>query len=867
MREKNCKCWKYIVVFCVPVICMLIYMLKYQCYPFGDNTILIGDADVQYYPFMKMLLDKLKNGESLFWDWNSGMGSDFYSNFFYYLSSPFNIIALLIGLVDLKLGISIVLIIQWALCGVTMLYYLENTKVVSRNKKESTGGINIIFALAYAMCDFMLVYQHNYIWLISLIMAPIAMLGVEKIIYESKYRLYFFSMIVVFVTNFYFAWFICILSVLWYIDQSDSGWRNFIKKSWKYIGTSVISACISAVVLIPCYYMVLHGNGSWTGLSVDDFGIFGNIGNFFQSMFWAHFVDSRGINPTIYAEINYCGIYVLALCFIFFLNTNGICRKKKIKRFIELIVMSICLNSYYASYVLHGFAIPRGSANRYAFIFVILLIITARDGLLYLKNIRWRDIIITIMLATVMVLIVILFNNNMQNLYCYLGSILLFTYIILCMVFLKRKSITKRSFIINIVILAFVEIISNFFISTTTSYKKTVDDMINARQWESAYQSINLENLERKTTYVNNTMYLKYSTTNMFSSAINKDLIKMYDKLGLFYQRHGRVYAYRHTTPVTAALFNVRYVLSDNSVYYGGYSKKEGTDNNEVDILENDNIIGLGYMVSDEIEKWNMDSDDPLEVQNNYTRDVLGVDDVFRKAQIEKINIETNGCNIININGLECSYVTEGNNEQWISYMYSVTDKMDMYVYVYSSGAITTNVFVDGKLIEESSCTCPKEVLHIGEVRSGQNVKIKVNINTKQGKKNTVNLGIYQYDDEIMQKCVSEMKRNIYHIDDVKSRGVVGTVNVDEDGELYTSIPYYKGFSVYVDGKKEKVNCIGGVCGVRLTAGTHIVEFKYFPYGLKSGIFVSALSVVLVVFYKIKMKRRSDKKITPQPTP
>ena len=79
----------YVLAFCVPVIGLLVHMLIGKCYPFGDNSILLGDAKDQYLSFFKELYDRLKNGQSLLFSWNGGMGYDFYCNMMYYLMSPF----------------------------------------------------------------------------------------------------------------------------------------------------------------------------------------------------------------------------------------------------------------------------------------------------------------------------------------------------------------------------------------------------------------------------------------------------------------------------------------------------------------------------------------------------------------------------------------------------------------------------------------------------------------------------------------------------------------------------------------------------------------------------------------------------------
>lgn len=56
----------YVLAFCVPVIGLLVHMLIGKCYPFGDNSILLGDAKDQYLSFFKELYDRLKTASHCF---------------------------------------------------------------------------------------------------------------------------------------------------------------------------------------------------------------------------------------------------------------------------------------------------------------------------------------------------------------------------------------------------------------------------------------------------------------------------------------------------------------------------------------------------------------------------------------------------------------------------------------------------------------------------------------------------------------------------------------------------------------------------------------------------------------------------------
>ena len=76
-------------------------------------------------------------------------------------------------------------------------------------------------------------------------------------------------------------------------------------------------------------------------------------------------------------------------------------------------------------------------------------------------------------------------------------------------------------------------------------------------------------------------------------------------------------------------------------------------------------------------------------------------------------------------------------------------------------------------------------------------------------------------------------------------------------GIMYTSIPYYKGWKAYVDGEQADIIKIGNaLCGVKLSSGSHTVEFKYFPYGFKLGLIISMIGIFVAGGIEFYNKRK-----------
>ena len=105
------------------------------------------------------------------------------------------------------------------------------------------------------------------------------------------------------------------------------------------------------------------------------------------------------------------------------------------------------------------------------------MIVTAKDSLIAIKDSQNIHSIIWGIVGFCVIIFGIFFNDNTQNLICYMGSILLFLYITTCFVLHDRKSIGKKALFVNIIIIGFVELTSNFFLGNVNTYSYSVEDI------------------------------------------------------------------------------------------------------------------------------------------------------------------------------------------------------------------------------------------------------------------------------------------------------------------------------------------------------------------------------------------------------
>ena len=71
-KIRSRKIVKYGMAFLIPIICIVIHMMMTDCYPFGKNTILLGDSNTQYYAFFCGIIRQDKTGKINFFQLGHG---------------------------------------------------------------------------------------------------------------------------------------------------------------------------------------------------------------------------------------------------------------------------------------------------------------------------------------------------------------------------------------------------------------------------------------------------------------------------------------------------------------------------------------------------------------------------------------------------------------------------------------------------------------------------------------------------------------------------------------------------------------------------------------------------------------------------
>ncbi len=192
------------------LVMVIIYIAHRNTLIVGGLTVLRMDLYHQYGPLYAEVYDRIMNGDSLVYSWTSGLGASFLGNLFNYCSSPFAIFMLICGHKNMPEAIALMIMAKAVLASTSFTYYVNKSN--NCVKKES-----VAFGLFYAFSGYFVAYSWNIMWFDAVAVFPLVMLGIERIINKNKPGLYIAMMTYTMISNYYMAYMICILSVIYFI--------------------------------------------------------------------------------------------------------------------------------------------------------------------------------------------------------------------------------------------------------------------------------------------------------------------------------------------------------------------------------------------------------------------------------------------------------------------------------------------------------------------------------------------------------------------------------------------------------------------------------------------------------------------------
>ncbi len=873
-----------VVAFLAPIIILIIIYATREIFPFGDQMYLRSDMYHQYAPFLKLFQNTIKHGGSLDYTWNIGLGSNFLSTYAYYLASPINWLVGLLPSNYIPEIMSGFIMLKSGLMSSFMTYYLIRKfnrnaaggeviasdvameQGIEKPKKRIVQGtpndyIAACFGIFYAMSGYMAAYSWNVMWLDCLCILPIMMLGLERLVKERKCLLYTICFAIAVLSNYYIAIMLCIYSLLYfiYLLVAERGQR-ILETIGRYLLYSFIGGCIGAVIFLPAL-MTLFGTASADSSFPENLNAYYNLLEMFaHGTMNAKVTMLEGYVPNIY-----CGIAIFALIPLYWLNRTI----PVMQRAGKTILMAIMIFSFtfnVPAFIWHGFHFPNSLPSRQSFIYIFLVLTMGYEAFLRIRKITVREIIICfgVAIAAVFALQALYNSEEYPMSVAYVSAAFLIVYGVVALLLNRKKYLVRCAAVAILVIICVAEMVINtdetgYGTTSRVSYtedNRAIDTVLGKIEDDDFYR---VEKLKRRTK--NDGAWSGYKSASVFSSVTKAAVSDFYESFGL--QNGTNSFSYYGNTPFTSALLGVRYVMTDEQMddSYLQFIAKEklgkekvpglaepqiaenaaeesiDLDYGSIFLYKNKYSLPLGFMIRETAQaEVNLMTQNPFVVQNDFADAAAGAGPIF----------------------------TIGDNIQGSEIRYTVQESGRLYFYIGQKLKNLTITMEKGEIPGSSNTFTSLEcamIIDAGEVRKGDELKLT-----------TADEDVEQFmvipamlDEDALDDVISALGSEPLEVESFGDTYVKGSVNVSQAGMLFTSIPYDKGWSAYVDGKKTEIkDFYGAFVQIPLDAGTHSIELRYRVPGKTAGLIVSILAVLALICFSIFKKKGVTLKKKPQ---
>lgn len=842
----------YAGAFFIPFILMIIILSITGIWPFGTKTILTSDLENQYVQFFSYLREIYKGNHSIFYTFSKTFGGEMLSLYAYYLMSPLNIILLFFRNEWLPQAIELLILIKISLCSLTFYFLISHLSAHVR----SSG---LIFSISYALMAYNMAYFFHLMWLDSIILLPLIILGLHRILEGHFPALYTLSLGFAILFNYYIGFMLCIFSVFYFCTLCAVQKKRLIRDFsifFNYGLASLVAGLLSVFILLPTLKGLSGGKATF------DTSLFTFSGNFSWRDFFIKFLNGCFYfkNNTVSGLPNiFCGIMILFLCILFFMNSRiGLCKKLGA----GFLLVTLCLSFYFQIFnlVWHGFNPPSSFPYRYSFLFSFLLILTAWYSLEHLNagtvRIWYPAAIAGVLIVSILVLMQKVSPGMTTGRYLLNAGIVFVSAIFLTAYIYCRKQI----FIVLMSLLCMLDLTGNgiqylscYTYKDNSDFQTFVNDTSEVLSWirtnDTDFYRIEKDFRQR----ANDPMLLDYAGLSHFSSSETTQVLDFLEALG--FPRTFAYSGYYNTTFDTMnCFFGIRYLLSCHMLSEPYHLVRQIGD---IYIYENPYALTLGMTADSSAEAFHptvQKPRQPFETQNQLFSCMQNdsSENIFDTQTLTPVlhNLRVK-------EGARYPYrVIVPEQEAFFDYTFTAASNEPVFCYIDAPAYCRLKMYVNDKEINVFNPSY--QITSIGSFDKGETVHVRI---VPQTSKSALNSFCIAYQNSsAFEKFFSSMQDNSMQITSFSDDHITGFVkNTQAKPLALFTIPYDTDWEIYVNGQPSTaVKLADALLGVKLPADAEIckIELRYVPHTFYIGLAVSGSALLFFLFWYMIFRKK-----------
>ena len=791
-----------ILSFTVPIILMSLIYFSEGIYPGGPNTVLIYDLRSQYLSFFSYINHLGDGFNNLMYQSSSGLGGGCFGSLTYYVGSPLSWIVCLFSERNLPVAIWLITLLKIGFCGLSFSLFLKYG-----NLKINRLSALVLFSVSYSLMSYNIVNTLNLMFLDGVIMLPVVILGIDRILEGKNGRLLYFAVFLSIVFNYYTSFMIILFSCVWFIYRSFEkkiDFSDFIKKTIICLINGVLGVLSASFIVFPVLVDFSRGRSN-------------EIINTGYGMVLRNVISVvRGVLPFEYngllnedSPYIYIGTIMLLLS-VLFLTSKKINIRKKISSTITVLLFFLCFVFTKFDSVWTAMKVANGYPARYSFCFSFFTLYLATCFL----NVYWDEIV-------------------------------------------KRKYVIPLLFMVNCIEMFFN---ARYLLTKLNenigpySLAQEYDQIYNIADMSKAVIDLDVTGVRRTFKFWDYTqldgMMYGLSSLDYYSSSYNYNLHKMMGCLGI--EQHLNHMTDNGMTPFVKDLLGF-----DHSILY--YADAPG--NNDIylgyadvcSVYRDENALPIAFMALNiPLNTEPLSANDPFNNQNIIAAELSGKGDIFNEIEYEILSEQYNEND--NTYTRTVRMVLDESSAVWL---YVEPEYIDFSkVNASDRRLLFPVVCYNDEIISEYQSALSSYCVYLG---SGDGeIILTFKSYTEVG-----NIHFATYDENSEKNLISTLKIQSAYNYTEKSNEISFDVNAGDGGDLLISLPYEKGYKIYVDDKRSDYNGYrDAFILMALNSGEHNIRITYFTPGLKLGLIISLVAFVVSIFYMTgKNNNKNDKEI------
>lgn len=869
--------------FLIPVLFSMLVLIGKGVYPFGDNCILNSDLYQQYCPFFYDFKDIMQNRRSLSYNWNLGLGGDFLSSYAYYLSSPINLllyfcpashiiefitysIVFRMGLAGLSFFIFLRyrfnLSSKFSFAGQTKLINLSSSKNQPQMSDQSEDFVTLIAGLtlstAYAMSGYVAAYNWHVMWMDAIWLTPITLLGLHKLYREEKGFIYYLSLSLAIISNYYIAMMICIFLVLYalilLVSEPDKKFKK-VRFCISFSIYSLLAGGTASFLLFPTILGLSSGTSQIESFPQHILWYFNALEEFARGLAFAQPYAMGKFWPNIYT-----GVFTLILVLLY-VTIPSISKKTKALHIGLLIFFSLSFMNNVLSYLWHGLRFPTWFPARQSFLYIFLMLQLAMETIIHREEIKKKHLLLSglILIGTICLAAPFTDKDITQEYAFFISVVLILLYVLLYFAYLYVDKNLKSFVLRLLLVLALGELFFNFkntsfgvisrsdYISQIESYKQLLSTIS-----EDDFYRVGEENAFLR----NDGSLMNFKSASSFSTFINARLFSFYSRNRM--PSTTRDYMYDNATPLSSALLSVHYTLSKNPLFTSD-NRTLIASNEGGYLYQNKYQLPLGFVLDDDTEALLNISTFDLSGSNILTNKLTNqkifepvnklieqeVSEPTNKPMEQEVSGPTN--NLIEQEAFDLINLPQ-DTEKYTNAEYIFDNSGHYYLELHSSYFTADTIeelpsvimSFDKKQEALTIDLAPYRLIDLGSIQKGDTLHIQL------PEDYSCSVNIYQNSDAVWDQIFEKLSAANLLITDFQDTKITGTVELTSPGSLVFSIPLDRGWSLYVDGEEADISSFCQTfIKTRLEEGQHKIVLEYHTPYLTQGLLVSLFCILL----------------------